>query len=148
MEYIFCMFLEFIGLSMFSFMMGSINSMLQKSDNFESLMDDKLDKLDIWIKKIEKANRPFFIPPELYSNIKKYVEEAFLHDFNMIIEEFPFYHHISPKMQTELTTIIFGDFINNFKAYFAYCERGFINELIVNMYCRIHPKDTVLVGYG
>ncbi len=119
-----------------------------KSDKFESLLEEKMDKLYIWIKKIEKSNKPFFIPPDLYSNIKKYVQEAFLYDFNMIIEEFPFYNHISPKMQTELTKILFGDFIQNFKGYFAYCERGFINELVVNMFCRIYPADTTLVGYG
>jgi len=84
--------------------------MLAKSDKFETLLDSKLSDLDIWIKKIEKSNKPFYIPPELYSNIKKYVKEAFLYDFNMIIEEFPFYYHISPKMQDDLIKILFGDF--------------------------------------
>jgi hypothetical protein len=35
-------------------MTGSINNMLKKSDNFESLIDEKLSILDIWIKKIER----------------------------------------------------------------------------------------------
>jgi hypothetical protein len=50
--------------------MGSINSMLKKTDSFNDLINQKLDDLDIWIKKIEKSNKPYFIPPELYSNIK------------------------------------------------------------------------------
>jgi hypothetical protein len=90
-EHIFCMILEFIGLSFFSFLMGSINNMLKKSDNFESLIDEKLSMLDIWIKKIERSNKPYFIPPDLYSKIKQYVHDAFMHDFNLIIEEFNFY---------------------------------------------------------
>lgn len=122
--------------------------MLAKSDNFETLLDSKLGELDIWIKKIEKSNRPFYIPPELYANIKKYVEEAFLHDFNMVIEEFPFYYDIAPKMQDELIKILFGDFQNNFKSFFNYCERGFANEVIVNMYCRIYEPDETIVSYG
>lgn len=92
------MVLEFIGLSFFSFLMGSINAMLKKTDNFEDLIDEKLSMLDIWIKKIEKSNKPYYIPPDLYSVIKQYVQDAFLHDFNLIIEEFPFYYQISPKM--------------------------------------------------
>jgi hypothetical protein len=101
-EYVFCMILEFIGLSFFSFLMGSINNMLKKSDNFESLIDEKLSLLDIWIKKIERSNKPYYIPPDLYSNIKQYVHDAFMYDFNLIIEEFNFYQQIPPKMQTEI----------------------------------------------
>jgi hypothetical protein len=109
-EYIFCMVLEFIGLSFFSFLMGSINNMLKKSDNFESLIDEKLSLLDIWIKKIERSNKPYYIPPDLYSNIKQYVHDAFMYDFNLIIEEFNFYQQIPPKMQTEIMNTIFKDF--------------------------------------
>lgn len=43
-------------MSFFSFLMGSINVMLKKTDNFEDLIDEKLSMLDIWIKKIEKSN--------------------------------------------------------------------------------------------
>jgi hypothetical protein len=42
--------------------MGSINKMLKKSDNFESLIDEKLSMLNIWIKKIERSNKPYYIP--------------------------------------------------------------------------------------
>jgi hypothetical protein len=38
----------------------------------------------------------------LYNDIRKYVEQAFLYDFNLVIEEFQFYQQITPKMQTDL----------------------------------------------
>jgi hypothetical protein len=90
-EYIFSMCLEFIGLTFYSIMMGSINLMLKREGGFQDLIDRKLEQLDKWIQKIEKSNKPFFIPPILYSQIRQYVEDAFLYDFNMIIEEFTFY---------------------------------------------------------
>jgi hypothetical protein len=142
------MVLEFIGLSFFSFLMGSINNMLKRTDNFENMIDEKLSLLDIWIKKIEKSNKPYFIPPELYSNIKQYVKDAFLHDFNLIIEEFNFYQQIPPKLQNDITNTIFKEFQHNFKHFFDYCERGFTNELIINMYARIYPPDEYVVQYG
>lgn len=71
--------------------MGSINKLFSTSDSFDSLMEDKLDSLDLWIKKIEKANKPFHIQPTLYNDIKKYVEQAFKHDFNLVVEEFDFF---------------------------------------------------------
>ena len=31
---------------------------------------------------------------------------------------------------------------------FDLCERGFINELIINMYCKSVEKDSIFVLYG
>ena len=76
-EYIFSIILEFLGLTFFSFLMGSINGIFSASDNFEDLIEEKLDSLDMWIKKIEKSNKPFHIQPTLYNDIRKYVEQAF-----------------------------------------------------------------------
>jgi len=101
-EYIFSIALEFMGLTFFSFLMGSINGIFNTSDNFDDLIEEKLDSLDMWIKKIEKSNKPFHIQPTLYNDIRRYVEQAFLYDFNLVIEEFPFYQQITPKMQTDL----------------------------------------------
>ena len=72
-EYLFSIVLQFIGLIFFSFLMGSINGIFNTSDNFEDLIDEKLDSLDMWIKKIEKSNKPFHIQPYLYNDIKDYI---------------------------------------------------------------------------
>lgn len=138
-EYVFSVALEFLGLVFFSFLMGSITSIFGASDNFDDLIEYKLDTLDMWIKKIEKSNKPYHIQPTLYSDIRKYVEQAFLYDFNLVIEEFPFYHQITPKMQSDLiqNTKVFQEFERSFNHFFDDCERGFINEFIINMFCRI-----------
>lgn len=90
-EYVFSIILEFLGLTFFSFLMGSINDIFDTADNFDDLIEEKLDQLDMWIKKIEKSNKPFHIQPILYNDIRKYVEQAFMYDFNLVIEEFSFY---------------------------------------------------------
>ena len=54
----------------------------------------------MWLKKIEKSNKPFHIQPILYNDIRFYIELAFKRDFNLIIEEFSFYQQVTPKMQT------------------------------------------------
>lgn len=64
---------------------------------------DKTDSLDVWIKKLQQANstiRNFYIPANLYLSISETIEEAFKNDHNLIIETFPFYQQLSPKMQT------------------------------------------------
>lgn len=90
-ELIFSIMLEFLGLTFFSFLMGSINKLFNTSDSFDDLIEEKMGSLDMWIKKIEKSNRPFHIQPTLYNDMRNYIEMAFKYDFNLIIEEFPFY---------------------------------------------------------
>ena len=51
----------FMGLTFFSFLMGSITSIFSTSDSFDDLIEEKLDNLDKWIKKIEKSNYPYHI---------------------------------------------------------------------------------------
>ena len=51
-------------------------------------------------------------------------------------------------MQTEIINLIFKDFQQHFKHFFDYCERGFTNELIINMYARIYQPETTIVQYG
>ena len=72
-SFIFSIILEFFGLTFFSFFMGSVNDFFNVSDNFDNLIEEKLDDLDMWIKKIEKSNKPFHIQPYLYNDIKNYI---------------------------------------------------------------------------
>ena len=51
-------------------------------------------------------------------------------------------------MQTEIMQTIFKDFQTHFKHFFEYCERGFVNELIINMFARIYEPDLTIVSYG
>ena len=66
-----------------------------------------------------------------------------MHDFNLVIEEFEFYSQITPQMQTALikNTRVFKEFERSFNHFFEECERGFINELIISMFCRIYPQN-------
>lgn len=53
-------------------------------------------------------------------------------------------------MQTELIkqTKVFNEFEKNFSHFFEECERGFINEFIIGMYCRIVPSGKTIVSFA
>ena len=70
----------------------------------------RLEGLNIWIQKLEKANSSLHISPVLYLEIMKFIEDAMRLDFNLIIEEFDFYQKLSPKAQTDLINFLFHDF--------------------------------------
>ena len=93
-EYIFSIVLEFCGLTFFSLLTGLITPLVTPDKDFKGMQLDRTDSLDLWIKKLQQANSTivrFYLPAELYFSISETVEEAFKSDYNLIIEEFPFY---------------------------------------------------------
>ena len=78
--------------------MGSINGILNANDSFDAFIEEKIEGLDFLMKKIEKQRVPFSFSPVLYNDVRKYVEQAYLYDFNLIIEEFPFYQQLPPTL--------------------------------------------------
>ena len=42
---------------------------------------------------------------------------------------------------------MFRDFEKSFNHFFDECERGFTNELIINMYCRIYSPGKIVISY-
>ena len=52
-------------------------------------------------------------------------------------------------MQTDLikNTKVFNDFEKCFAHFFDECERGFINEVIISMYCRLYTPNKIVISY-
>jgi hypothetical protein len=62
-----------------------------------------MDELDLWVKKLEAAKRDEKIPWMLYKDVRKYIKEAFINDYNLIIEEYDFYYQLPPQIQSEVS---------------------------------------------
>ena len=93
-EFIFSIALEFCGLTFFALLTGLITPLVTPEKDFNGLLMDKSDSLDLWIKKMQQANSTLYqlyIPAGLYLSVSETVEEAFKNDHNLIIEEFDFY---------------------------------------------------------
>jgi hypothetical protein len=68
-------------------MMFTVSQAFNGAMDFEIFVQEKFDGIDRWMKRMENANKPFFIPPKLCQNMRKNIEEAFMHDNNTLIEE-------------------------------------------------------------
>lgn len=97
-EYLFAILLEFSGVSFNAILVGTVSGLFDGDLNFELLMSDKMDQLLMWVKKIENCNKFIetrqtdkSLEPKLYSEINRFVQDAFLYDFNLIVEEFNMY---------------------------------------------------------
>ena len=68
-----------------------------------------------------------------------------MYDFNLIIEEYPFYNELPASLQNLISDSLFDNFKTDFNAFFLNTEIGFQHALIVNLYCRIYePGKTIL----
>lgn len=99
----FSILIEFVGLSFFSLLMGLMSTFFTNLDQgFEALLAEHMFKCDLWIRRIERTRKGFYLPPKMYELITTYIEDAFKFDFNLIIEQQnPFFDQMSPKMQAE-----------------------------------------------
>jgi len=108
---------------------------------------EKLNEMNVWMLKLEASNKPYHIEKGMYQNMKSSLEDAFRWDFNSLIEEKEqqFYCKMPPALQTQLIRSLFGNFINKFHNFFAGCQTHFINEIVINMYCRFFTsmKDCI-----
>ena len=124
-EYGFSMIVMFFGLTFFSLLSGTIQSVLSSDESFDSLIQIRMDQLDHWILRLEATNNNNKLPCDLYHSIKVYIEDAFLFDYNLIIEEYDFYQKLPSDIQNRVNDSLFGNFKENFHFFFHKTEIGF-----------------------
>jgi hypothetical protein len=61
-ELLFSMIVEFMGLTFFSFLTGTIGIMFSGDQSFESLINARMEQLDLWLLKLEACNVKDKIP--------------------------------------------------------------------------------------
>lgn len=149
-EYIYSLFTEFIGISLFSYMMSEIQNTFMSNDSFDSFIHQSMDNLDLWIKRLEKSNKPFYLSPILYQKIKKFISDAMEHDFNTVIEDFDLFQQLSDRLKTDLIEGIqmFHDFQVNYDPFLEHCEQQFINDFIISIYTRIYGPGKKVIEQG
>ena len=82
--------LEFVGMLVFGLMIYAMDKAFSINFNWNNMNDESI----IWIKKLEKSNKPLFINALMYSEITDNLEASFLGDHNSIIEDHEFYFRL------------------------------------------------------
>ena len=79
-EYILQMGVEFLGIGVFSYLMGSINDLVGSEQTLQDIIDERMEHIEHWLKNLEKA-RPKNFSKNLYDSIKEYTEKSYYYDF-------------------------------------------------------------------
>jgi hypothetical protein len=147
-EYLYSMLVEFVGLTFFSFLTGTISVMFSGDQSFESLINGRMKELDLWLLKLENCDKTTKIPNKLYHDIKEFIQDAFVYDYNLIIEEFNFYNELPAHIQNQISESLFRSFKIQYVNFFENTDIGFQHQLIVNMYCRIYEPGKTIISHG
>ena len=108
--YVICLeILSFLIIALFATSIDVYQSLRQ--DDFAILINEKMYDMLYFLRKLQLRGEGRFLTAIQYSNIDHHVQDAFLYDFNMIVEEFPFYQMLNGKMQSELVNLVFKDFM-------------------------------------
>ena len=91
-EYLFVMMLEIFSFVLLAWTVYTISFFSNiKQDDFKYLFADRMTEMLNWLRKLQMKGEGKYVSAALSSNIDLVVQDAFLYDFNMIVEEFPFY---------------------------------------------------------
>ena len=90
-EFVFTMVIEFVGITFFSFLMGTISMLFATNTSFEARINERMDQLDSWLLRLEICNQRNPLPLSLYKEVRKSITDALVHDFNLILSEFDYF---------------------------------------------------------
>lgn len=123
--------------------------MFAGDSSFDTLINRRMSTVDMWMHKLEASNRQGRIPMGLFRDIKRNIQDAVIHDFNLIRDEHHFFDCLPSHLQNEIIQSLFSDFkANNMQLFFEQTEQGFQNYLVVRMYCRIFEPDKIIVNFN
>lgn len=111
-EYLIQMIVEFLGIGVFSYLMGSINSLMGSDYTLQDIIDERMENVEMWLRKLEKSRSKNF-SKQLYDCIKDYTEKSYKYDFWEITRE-EFYMQLKPRVRHRLNSALFGNFVTNF----------------------------------
>ena len=156
-EYIFNMFVEFIGIAFFSFVMGSINNIFLVDSSSKELVQTKLEQVDVWLVKLDNSRTSKSLPKILYDKIKLYIKESMQNDHKKLIYGYEFLYQLKPQLRKELVHELFRQFIDiDFSYLFSYdyggqrlcCGNEFICYFVSTLYCRVFIANQSIVKKG
>jgi hypothetical protein len=78
------MVVEFLGIGVFSWLMGSINGMVASDCDLQIIIDERNEKVEEWLHKLQKCREKKILDRVLFRAILMYTEKSYQYDFSNI----------------------------------------------------------------
>ena len=146
-EFCFQMFVEFLGIGVFSFLMNAINELFSSEIQLQQIIDQRTEDVEKWMRDLEKV-REKALNKQMFDAVKLYSMQCYQFDYYRINDQ-DFFNQLKPRIRHKLVQTLFTPFITNFYYMFkdptfeAGCE--FKNDFLSNIYSRLFlPKNTII----
>jgi hypothetical protein len=103
LEYFISILFEFGGFIVLAGVFWLMVQLLEPDYDFSTCLSEKQTCYEHWLSQLEKSNSNLNICPTLLIKVRKSLEDAFIYDFNMIIEEFEMYKHLTSQLQIKIS---------------------------------------------
>lgn len=146
-EYLFTILVEFMGVFIFAYIMGNINSLIANIDGDQNeYIGAMIENLEDWMMRIDTANPQRHLPPKLIEKIKDGLKTYWELD-HQIIQEDTFYKELPGPIKKELVNFCFGDFKDRFFVFFQDLEDGFVENILINLYPKRFRSNDIILRY-
>lgn len=145
------MVVEFLGIGVFSWLMGSINGMVASDCDLQIIIDERNEKVEDWLNKLQKCREKKILDRTLFRAILMYTEKSYQYDF-ADLKNSEFYAQQKPRIRHRLINTLMANFISNF--FYLFNDRDFeagvefTCEFVTSLRPQIFLPDNIIVEYG
>ena len=96
------MIIEFLGIGVFSFLMGCISDLFSSEITIQEITDARTEEIENWLRKLEKGRTKNF-SKILFDAIREFTEKSFFYDYSGI-RKHDFFDQLKPRVRHKLIT--------------------------------------------
>ena len=78
------MVIEFLGIGVFSFLMGSISALFSSDITIYDITDSRTEEIEGWLRKLEKSRTKNF-SKLLYDAVRDFTQKSYSYDYSGIL---------------------------------------------------------------
>ena len=108
-----------------------------------------MEKVDIWLVKLDNARQSKSLPKILYDKIRLYIHESILYDHKRLADSYEYFEQLKPDLRYQLTLDVFQPMIQDFCHVFEHEGKWtgdeFLSFFVSALYCRVFISGESIV---
>jgi Ion transport protein/Cyclic nucleotide-binding domain len=127
-EYVYAMFIEFVGIMFFAYLMGNVSTYLTNFQLKEESANEKENELNKWLLMMDGFRSDKTMPPGLTEKIREFFYGTWSRD-NSYVRSSEFMKKLPYSIREELKEFLFSDVVQKFSIFFEGMSKHLIYTL-------------------
>ena len=100
-EFLFVIFLELLGLAIFSYILGTLQS-IERKESAAQIIEKKKERVTNFLNNINNSNEVLSLPHEIYQDTERFLDIAYKYEVNYIFKSQDFFDQLTPNIRHTL----------------------------------------------